>query len=81
VAESGSDPSRLEALRERWERDPASRLFLQLAEEYRRDGQPEAALKVLETGLGHHPGYLAARVALGRCLLETGDVTGAAETL
>jgi len=81
VAESGSDPSRLEALRERWERDPASRLFLQLAEEYRRDGQPEAALKVLETGLGHHPGYLAARVALGRCRLETGDVTGAAETL
>lgn len=81
MAESGSDPSRLEALRERWERDPASRLFLQLAEEYRRDGQPEAALKVLETGLGHHPGYLAARVALGRCRLETGDVTGAAETL
>jgi tetratricopeptide (TPR) repeat protein len=68
-------------LRERWERDPASRLFLQLAEEYRRDGQPAEAVKVLETGLGHHPGYLAARVALGRCRLETGDAAGAAEAL
>ena len=66
MAESGSDPSRLEALRERWERDPASRLFLQLAEEYRRDGQPEAALKVLETDPAP-PRLPAARVALGRC--------------
>lgn len=81
MAESGADGSRLEMLRERWERDPASRLFLQLAEEYRRDGQPAEAVKVLETGLGHHPGYLAARVALGRCRLETGDAAGAAEAL
>ncbi|HSM50369.1 MAG TPA: tetratricopeptide repeat protein [Thermoanaerobaculia bacterium] len=81
MAESGADGSRLEMLRERWERDPASRLFLQLAEEYRRDGRPAEAVKVLETGLGHHPGYLAARVALGRCRLETGDAAGAAEAL
>src|SRR5437762_1276050 len=61
-------------LRERWERDRSSRIFLQLAEEYRRRGLHAEAIEVLETGLGYHPGYLAAQVALGRCRLEIGDV-------
>ena len=53
-------------LRERWERDRSSRIFLQLAEEYRRRGLHAEALEVLQTGLAAHPGYLAAQVALGR---------------
>src|SRR5204862_6147485 len=60
-------------LRERWDRDRSSRVFLQLAEEYRRRGLHSEALEVLETGLGFQPGYLAAQVALGRCRLEAGQ--------
>ena len=62
---------RLNQLRQRWERDPKSRAFLQLAEEYRRAGRLSDALHVLRAGLEEHPTYLAAQVALGRCLVET----------
>ena len=65
---------RLAQLRQRWERDPKSRLFLQLAEEYRRAGRLSEAVRILESGLGHHPTYVAAQVVMGRCLLETGDM-------
>jgi tetratricopeptide (TPR) repeat protein len=68
-------------LRERWERDRSSRIFLQLAEEYRRRGLHAEALEVLETGLGFHPGYLAAQVALGRCRLEAGQPEVAVKVL
>lgn len=61
---------RLNQLRQRWERDPKSRAFLQLAEEYRRGGRLAEAVHVLEAGLAEHPTYLSAQVALGRCLLE-----------
>src|SRR5215467_13006156 len=66
-------PDRLTQLRSRWEADPASRVFLQLAEEYRHLGRLHEALSVLETGLKEHPGYLSALVAKGRCLLELGS--------
>jgi len=66
-------PDRLTQLRARWQGDPSSRIFLQLAEEYRHLGRVQDALIVLETGLKEHPGYLSALVAKGRCLLELGD--------
>ncbi len=71
----------LNQLRQRWERDPKSRAFLQLAEEYRRAGRLADAILVLRAGLQEHPGYLAAQVALGRCLVETGDAVAAIEIL
>jgi thioredoxin-like negative regulator of GroEL len=66
-------PDRLTQLRARWQGDPSSRVFLQLAEEYRHLGRVQDALQVLEAGLKEHPGYLSALVAKGRCLLELGD--------
>jgi tetratricopeptide (TPR) repeat protein len=72
---------RLNQLRQRWERDPKSRAFLQLAEEYRRGGRLSDAVHVLEAGLEEHPTYLAAQVALGRCLLESGAPAKASELL
>ncbi|HEV3459500.1 MAG TPA: tetratricopeptide repeat protein [Thermoanaerobaculia bacterium] len=66
-------PDRLTQLRTRWQGDPSSRIFLQLAEEYRHLGRVQDALEVLDTGLKEHPGYLSALVAKGRCLLELGD--------
>ncbi len=72
---------RLNQLRQRWERDPKSRAFLQLAEEYRRAGRLSDALHVLRAGLEEHPTYLAAQVALGRCLVETDAPDAAIEIL
>ena len=70
-------PDRLTQLRARWQGDPSSRVFLQLAEEYRHLGRVQDALEVLESGLREHPGYLSALVAKGRCLLELGDAGAA----
>jgi tetratricopeptide (TPR) repeat protein len=74
-------PDRLAQLRTRWEADPASRIFLQLAEEYRHVGRLHEALAVLEAGLSEHPGYLSALVAKGRCLLELSQPEPAREVL
>jgi Flp pilus assembly protein TadD len=72
---------RLNQLRARWEGDRSSRIFLQLAEEYRHLGRVQDALEVLNAGLEEHPGYLSALVAKGRCLLELGDAEGARPVL
>ena len=74
-------PEQLNQLRQRWERDPKSRAFLQLAEEYRRAGRLGDAIHVLRAGLKEHPNYLSAQVALGRCLVETDDARAAIEIL
>jgi tetratricopeptide (TPR) repeat protein len=66
-------PDRLTQLRAKWEADPTSRVFLQLAEEYRHLGRVKEGLAVLERGLKEHPGYLSALVAKGRCHLELGE--------
>jgi tetratricopeptide (TPR) repeat protein len=70
--------SRIEDLRRRVQKDPASIAFAQLAEEHRRAGQYEEAIDVASAGLGHHPAYLSARVTLGRALLELGRLDEAA---
>jgi tetratricopeptide (TPR) repeat protein len=64
--------SRIAELRRRIEKDPASIVFAQLAEEYRRAGEYEDAIRVCRAGLVHHPGYFSARVTFARALTETG---------
>jgi len=63
------DPQRLEELRQRVQRDPASLAFAQLAEECRRGGEFLEAVRVCREGLAHHPDYLSARVTLARALI------------
>ena len=69
-----ADPSRLEDLRRRVQRDPASLVFAQLAEEHRRAGEHHEAVRVCRAGLRHHPEYHSARVTLGRALLALGQL-------
>ena len=76
-----ADPSRIEELRRRIQKDPASIAFAQLAEEYRRAGRFADAIETCRTGLAYHPGYLSAHVTLGRALIETGDLQAATEAL
>lgn len=70
-------PSRIDELRRRVQNDPASIAFAQLAEEYRRSGQTDEAVRICRDGLVRHPGYLSARVTLGRALLDLGQLAEA----
>lgn len=76
-----SSQTRIATLRKRWEADRGSSAFLPLAEEYRRLGRFRDAIDTLEAGLRMQPAYLSAQVALGRCLLESGDAPGAGQVL
>lgn len=76
-----ADNPRILELRRRVQADPASIAFAQLAEECRRAGSPEEAVGVCRAGLAHHPGYLSARVTLGRALIEVGALDEAAVEL
>src|SRR5688572_24115238 len=58
-------------------KDPSSRLFAQLAEELRKDGDLEEAISVCREGLKKQPAYPSARMTLGRALFDTGDVAAA----
>jgi tetratricopeptide (TPR) repeat protein len=69
-----ADSQRIEDLRRRVQKDPASIAFAQLAEELRRAGGFEESVSVCRAGLELHPGYLSARVTLGRALIELNDL-------
>ncbi len=64
------DSPRILELQRRVANDPSSIAFAQLGEELRRVGANEEAIAVCRTGLERHPGYLSARVTLGRALVE-----------
>jgi len=72
---------RLEDLRRRVEKDPASIAFAQLAEECRRLGRHQESIDICRDGLNRHPGYLSARVTLGRSLLHLGQLDEAEQEL
>jgi len=76
-----TDNARLEELRRRVQRDPASISFAALAEEYRRLGQFGDAIDTCRAGLLRHPAYVSARVTLGRALIEVGAYDEAASEL
>src|SRR5882672_2876905 len=70
----------IESLKDRIARDPLSRAFLQLAEEYRKEGRYQEAIDVCLDGLQRHPAYHTARISLGRTYLEAGDLENARRT-
>lgn len=47
-------------------KDPQSKVFMPLAEEYGKAGMWQEAAGVLEDGLKYYPGFITAMVALGR---------------
>jgi tetratricopeptide (TPR) repeat protein len=60
----------IEKLKEKVKKDPSSKLFVPLAEEYRKIGMLDEAISVLMTGITNQPGYTSARVSLGKVYLE-----------
>lgn len=78
MARPGSERNpTIESLKERIARDPLSRAFLQLAEEYRKEGRYQEAVRVCLEGLERHPTYHTARLSLGRTHMEAGDLAAA----
>jgi tetratricopeptide (TPR) repeat protein len=75
------DNPRIEELRRRVQQDPASIAFAQLAEEYRRAGNYEDSIETCRAGLAIHPGYLSARVTLGRAFIEVNNLDEAQREL
>jgi tetratricopeptide (TPR) repeat protein len=62
----------IERLKEKIDRDPDSKLFVPLAEEYKKAGMFDEAIEVLAAGLERQPTYLSARVSLGKIYMEKG---------
>ena len=60
----------IEKLKEKVKKDPNSKLFVPLAEEYRKTGKLDEAISVLMAGITSQPGYTSARVSLGKIYLE-----------
>lgn len=81
ISQLMSGDARLEELRRRVRKDPASIAFAQLAEELRRAGQYLEAVDVCRTGLTNYPAYLSARVTLGRALISLDQIKEAQEEL
>lgn len=55
-------------------KDPKSKLFVPLAEEYMKSKMLDEAVMVLMDGLKIHPQFLTARVTLGKVYLEKGQI-------
>ena len=72
-----NETSEITKLTERVTRDPKSKLFVPLAEEYKKMGDIEMSIHVLTEGLKNNPGYVTAKTFLGRLLMEKGDLAGA----
>ncbi len=58
-------------------KDPHSKVFMPLAEEYGKAGMWQEAVGVLEDGLKLYPGFITAMVALGRAYDQMGKTTKA----
>jgi len=71
----------LARLTERFEEQPAGRVFAPLADCHRKLGQLDTALQVCLTGLARHPGYSSAQLILGKIFLDRGEDDPAREAL
>ena len=73
----GPDSSAIDEIRrfeEQYRRRPDSLVFARLADAYRKVGQPERALAVLEDGLARHPDYPSGHIVRARALRDLGRV-------
>jgi len=69
----------LNHLIERFKRASDSRLFAPLADAYRKNGDIDAAVALLESGIERFPAYASARVILGKCYYDKGATERAKE--
>jgi tetratricopeptide (TPR) repeat protein len=64
------DFSEIQRLSEKYGKDPKSRIFVQLADLYRKNNMLDEALDVINKGLEFHPEYPVAYLILGKCYYD-----------
>ncbi|UCG30581.1 MAG: hypothetical protein JSV53_01510 [candidate division WOR-3 bacterium] len=64
------DFSEIAKLNEKYNKDPRSRIFVQLADSYRKSNMIDEALDVLNKGLEYHPQYPVAYLVQGKCYFD-----------
>jgi len=64
------DFSEIARLSERYNKDPKSRIFVQLADAYRKSNMIDEALEILNKGLSFNPNYPLAYLILGKCYFD-----------
>ncbi|HVR71077.1 MAG TPA: DUF4388 domain-containing protein [Vicinamibacteria bacterium] len=69
--------ARIQEMRRRLEKEPHARVFSQLADELRKEGDLAEAVRVCRDGVQRYATYPSLRVTLGRLLLESGDLAAA----
>ena len=74
------DFSEIARLSERFSKDPTSRIFVQLADAYRKNKMIDEAIDVLNQGLEHHPDYPLAHLIRGKCLFDSRNYNQARES-
>lgn len=74
------DFSEIARLGERFNKDPTSRIFVQLADAYRKNKMIEEAIDVLKQGLEHHPNYPLAHLIRGKCSFDSRNYNQAKES-
>jgi len=80
MVDNSGNPT-LPSLRRQWHETHSEPALLRLVDACRRRGLLDEAVAVLREGVRRKPRRLAPRVALGRCLLEAGELAAAAEML
>ena len=65
-----ADFSEIAKLSERFNKDPKSRMFVQLADAYRKNNMIDEALEVLNKGLQYHSQYPLAYLIQGKCFID-----------
>lgn len=64
------DFSEIAKLGERYNKEPTSKIFVPLADAYRKNNMIDEALDVLNKGLEYHPQYALAHLILGKCYYD-----------
>jgi uncharacterized protein DUF4388/uncharacterized protein DUF4339/tetratricopeptide repeat protein len=79
VAAAAASPAnaRLAEMRRRLEKEPNARLYSQLADELRKEGDLAEAIRVCREGVARYTAYPSLRLTLGRTLFESGDLAAA----
>jgi tetratricopeptide (TPR) repeat protein len=74
MAPDSTASDEIQRFEEQYRRQPESLVFARLADAYRKAGQPERALSVLEDGLLRHPEYPSGHIVRARALRDLGRV-------
>ncbi len=81
MPDSRARSAKIDELKGRLQKQPGSRLFLELARELHEAGELERAAQVCSEGVARHPAYLSARVLLGRIHRDMGNLEEARREL